>query len=163
NPHKILLVIREDLADIKSLYGDKRRSTIVEGELGEVKSEDLISDVPIMMTGYQSGRVSRLLNPGRRSRAEKDLAWYALASNRDDGDALVGAAVGRGSGDYVFVTSDGNAIRFAEDTVRPMGLVAGGVAAIKLAENAEVVGFGLASAGSDLVVVSQSGAGKRTK
>lgn len=254
NPHKILLVIREDLADIKSLYSDKRRSTIVEGELGEVKSEDLISDVPVMMTGYQNGRVSRLLNPGRRSRAEKDLAWYALASNRDellllsdrgrafrvrasqvpdqsqsadgvplgtlaspepdekivialalpplpegaelylvtasrrgqvkrsavadlqgtrpsgtvvmkldDGDTLVGAALSLGVDDYIVVTSDGNAIRFAEDTVRPMGLVAGGVAAIKLAENAAVVGFGLASAGTDLVVISRSGHGKRTK
>jgi DNA gyrase subunit A len=254
HPQKILLVIREDLADIKSLYNDKRRSAIVEGELGEVKSEDLISDVPVMMTGLQNGRISRLLNPGRRSRAEKNLAWYTLASNRDevlllsdrgrafrvrasqvpdqsqnpdgvplgtlvspeaeekivtalalppvpegaevylvtvsrcgqvkrsavselqgtratgtvamkldDGDALVGAALSLGADDYLVVTSDGSAIRFAEDTVRPMGLVAGGVAAIKLAENSKVVGFGLASAGSDLVVVSESGHGKRTK
>jgi DNA gyrase subunit A len=254
HPQKILLVIREDLADIKSLYSDKRRSAIVEGELGEVKSEDLISDVPVMMTGLQNGRISRLLNPGRRSRAEKDLAWYTLASNRDellllsdrgrafrvrasqvpdqsqnpdgiplgtlvspdaeekivcglalpplpdgveayvvtasrrgqvkrstitdlqgtratctvamkldDGDSLVGAALSLGTDDYVVVTSDGSAIRFAEDSVRPMGLVAGGVAAIKLAADAEVIGFGLASAGSDLVVVTQSGHGKRTK
>ncbi len=84
HPQKVLLLIKEDLADIKALYGDRRRSTIVEGELGEVKAEDLIADVPVMVMGRQNGRVTRLLNPSRRTRAEKDLAWYTLASNRDE-------------------------------------------------------------------------------
>jgi DNA gyrase subunit A len=253
HPQKILLLIKEDMADLKALYGDKRRSTIVEGELGEVKADDLIADVPVMVMGLQNGRVTRLLNPGRRSRAEKDLAWYALANNRDeilmlsqrgrgfrvrvaqipdqtqnadgvpvgtlasiesdermvcglalpalpaggeaylvtasrkgqvkrsaiselsgtrasgtvvmklDGDELVGAAISAGADEYVLVTSDGFAIRFAEEQVRPMGLVAGGVAGIKLAEGASLVGFGLASAGTDLISVSTGGYGKRTK
>ncbi|MCA1554311.1 MAG: hypothetical protein LC737_08035, partial [Chloroflexi bacterium] len=71
-------------ADLRALYSDQRRSTIVEGELGAVKAEDLIADVPVMVMGLQNGRVTRLLNPGRRTRAEKDLAWYCLANNRDE-------------------------------------------------------------------------------
>ncbi|MBI1802256.1 MAG: DNA topoisomerase 4 subunit A [Chloroflexi bacterium] len=50
HPQKVLLLIKEDVADIKALYGDRRRSTIVEGEAGEVKAEDLIADVPVMKT-----------------------------------------------------------------------------------------------------------------
>ena len=81
----------------------------------------------------------------------------------DDGDALVGAGLSLGNDEYVVVTSDGNAIRFSEESVRPMEMVAGGVAAIKLAEGVSVVGFGLVSAGTDLIVVTQAGLGKRTK
>jgi DNA gyrase subunit A len=84
HPQKILQLIKEELVRIKSEYSDIRRSTIVEGELGAVTAEDLVADVPIMLMGLQNGRMTRLLNPGRRSRAEKDLAWYTLASNRDE-------------------------------------------------------------------------------
>jgi DNA gyrase subunit A len=80
----------------------------------------------------------------------------------DESDALLGASISNGADEIVLVTSDGNAIRFAEESVRPMGPVAGGVAGIKLAEGARVVGYGMASAGSDLIVVSAAGSGKRT-
>ena len=84
HPQKILLLIKEELVRIRSEYSDIRRSTVSKANLAVCPAEDLVADVPIMMMGLQNGRMTRLLNPGRRSRAEKDLAWYTLASNRDE-------------------------------------------------------------------------------
>ena len=50
----------------------------------------------------------------------------------DDGDELLWADVSPGGGEILLVTAYGQAIRFAEDEVRPMGLPAGGIGGIKL-------------------------------
>ncbi len=49
-----------------------------------------------------------------------------------EGDAVVGAAWTTGADEVVLVTRAGQAIRFREEEVRPMGLPAGGVAGVKL-------------------------------
>lgn len=65
----------------------------------------------------------------------------------------------------ILVTSGGNAIRFAEKDVRPMGRVASGVIGMRLSPQQEVVGadrLGGAEAERYLLVVTQKGYGKRT-
>jgi DNA gyrase subunit A len=112
-----------------------------------------------LVTASQTGQVKR----SAAAELQGTRSSGTVTMKLDDGDELIGAALSNGNDEYVFVASDGNAIRFREDSVRPMGLVAGGVTAIKLGQGAKAVGFGLASAGTDLVVVTQSGHGKRTK
>ena len=48
--------------------------------------------------------------------------------------------------DLVFVTSDGQLLRFAASAVRPQGRAAGGMAGIRLGGDAQVVFFGVVSA-----------------
>jgi DNA gyrase subunit A len=81
----------------------------------------------------------------------------------EQGDALGWAAVTTGEDQVLLVTASGKAIRFKEDTVRPMGLSAGGVKGIKLggAEDC-VVAMAMARPRSDLLVVTQDGRAKRT-
>ncbi len=89
-----------------------------------------------------------------------------------EGDAVVGAAWTTGTDEVMLVTRAGQAIRFREEEVRPMGLPAGGVAGIKLqeiesterrrAEEDRVVALVVVRPKEDLAVVAEDGRGKRT-
>ncbi|MCJ7432226.1 MAG: hypothetical protein MUO77_01925, partial [Anaerolineales bacterium] len=63
--------------------------------------------------------------------------------------------------DVLLVTSGGMAIRFKEDDVRPMGLVAAGVNGIKLDDNDELVGAEILPAEGDIFLMSSDGKAKR--
>lgn len=79
------------------------------------------------------------------------------------GDALEWAVVTGGDDEVVLVTRAGQAIRFREDEVRPMGLPAGGVKGVKLAgEEDRVVALAVVRPRSDLFVVAGDGRAKRT-
>jgi DNA gyrase subunit A len=60
-----------------------------------------------------------------------------------DGDRVVGATqLPDERYDLVFITSDGQLLRFAASSVRPQGRAAGGMAGVRLAPRATVVWFG---------------------
>jgi DNA gyrase subunit A len=63
----------------------------------------------------------------------------------------------------VLVTSGGQAIRFAEEDVRPMGRNAAGVIGIRLGPGDEVIASAVVRDDLDLLVVSAKGLGKRTE
>ncbi len=80
------------------------------------------------------------------------------------GDRLIDVRVTRGTQDVVIGTSNGMAIRFHENEVRPMGRSATGVRAIKLGKGDRVVGaVGLRRAGSTVLVATEGGYGKRSE
>ncbi len=85
-----------------------------------------------------------------------------------EGDRVVGAAWTTGEDEVILVTRAGQAIRFREDEVRPMGLPAAGVLGIKLEGEDGVVALdvvrpkGHGAAEPFLVVVAEDGKGKRT-
>jgi len=67
-------------------------------------------------------------------------------------------------GDEVFLVSrEGQAIRFKESLVRPMGRDAGGVIGMRLADDDRVLAVGLASDGEEMISVTEQGYGKRSK
>ena len=57
-----------------------------------------------------------------------------IAVSLEPSDCLVGVALTDGQREILLTTTDGKAIRFGEDQVRPMGREAAGVRGIKLAE-----------------------------
>jgi DNA gyrase subunit A len=79
-----------------------------------------------------------------------------------DDDELVGIELTDGKEEVVLVTKKGQAIRFEEDQIRPMGRSAQGVIGIRLDEGDQVVGLGVANDDADLLVVTERGFGKRT-
>lgn len=79
-----------------------------------------------------------------------------------DDDELVGIELTNGQSEIILVTREGQAIRFSEDQIRPMGRSAQGVIGIKLDQNDQVVGLTLANDDADLLVVTERGFGKRT-
>lgn len=84
------------------------------------------------------------------------------AIDLDDGDGLVGVALTDGTRDVLMFASNGKAVRFAEDEVRPMGRVAHGVRGMKLTDASEVVSLVVTEGEGDVLTATERGYGKRT-
>jgi DNA gyrase subunit A len=80
----------------------------------------------------------------------------------EEGDRLAWVQETQGQDEILLVTRQGKAIRFSEEDVRPMGLSAAGVLAVKLGKDDAVVGMGTARTGSFAVIFSEQGYAKRT-
>ncbi len=82
--------------------------------------------------------------------------------NVEAGDAIMKVDFVADGDEVVIITHHAQAIRFVIDDVRPMGLNAGGVIGIKLKDDDFVVGAGIAREGTEVIVVTPDGRGKRT-
>ncbi|MEU6862837.1 DNA topoisomerase IV subunit A [Streptomyces sp. NPDC046876] len=75
-----------------------------------------------------------------------------------EGDRIVGAVELRtGEEDLVFITDDAQLLRYPAGQVRPQGRPAGGMAGIKLSENAKVIHFSAVDPARDAVVFTVAG------
>lgn len=79
-----------------------------------------------------------------------------------EGDELIEARITDGNDDIILGTHNGQAIRFPESKVRPMGRSATGVIGIKLRPGDYVVGMVVVKREGTLLVVSEKGYGKRS-
>ena len=81
-----------------------------------------------------------------------------------EGDQLIEAKLTSGNAEVMIAARGGKAIRFNENTVRPIGRVGAGVRGISIEEDDEVVGMICVEPDSkqDVLVLSENGYGKRT-
>jgi DNA gyrase subunit A len=80
----------------------------------------------------------------------------------NEGDRLIEVALtDNKTKDILLVTAQGMAIRFKEEEVRPMGLVAAGVNGLKLADKDEVVGMEILPAEGQIFLITTEGKAKR--
>lgn len=86
-----------------------------------------------------------------------------IAIKIDEGDELKWIRPTTGDNEVVISTSLGQAIRFHENDVRPMGRTARGVRGIRLRPGDQVVGMDIVQEDSNIFVISEKGYGKRTK
>ena len=84
------------------------------------------------------------------------------AANLPVEDELIEAAVTDGTFDIVLATRKGQAIRFPEDKIRPMGRTAYGVKGINLGAGDYTIGMVVVKRDSTLLTVTENGYGKRT-
>ncbi len=93
---------------------------------------------------------------------DNPLSRGIIALSLDEGDELLAARLSNGN-DYIFIASrEGQAIRFSEEDVRPMGRPARGVRGMNLAANDYVVGFEVVGPEGLILSISENGYGKRT-
>ncbi len=85
-----------------------------------------------------------------------------IAINLKDDDELIAIKQSTGVNNIIIVTRKGKCICFSEKDVRPMGRIAGGVRAIKLETDDEVVAMELVEPEQQLLVATENGFGKRT-
>ena len=267
SPHRILQVIKDDLADLKEAYGDERRTRIMTGD-AELEEEDLIAEEEVFISITERGYIKRVpmdvYRTQRRggrgvigvdTREEDEVLHFFPAHTLDsilffsdkgkvyqkrayeipgagrtaEGDLLVGlisldadehitSAVavsnfdeegyltmftreGRvkrtvlsefedvrpsgliairledgpegqdelgwvrrtlGGQELIVVTEKGQALRFRENEIRPVGRNAMGVYAIKLKPGDRVVSASIVDPEADLLTVTSRGFGKRT-
>jgi len=79
-----------------------------------------------------------------------------------EGDEVVGVAITTGSDEIVLGTRNGQAIRFQETDVRPMGRTAAGVRGVNLRKGDEVVGMVILDPAATMLTLCENGYGKRT-
>lgn len=80
----------------------------------------------------------------------------------DEGDQLISVKDTDGDQYILIATHDGQAVRFNESDVRPMGRTAVGVRGIRLKDGDYVVGAAKAEAGKTVLTITERGYGKRT-
>jgi DNA gyrase subunit A len=104
------------------------------------------------------GRVKRVALADLTAARTNEITVMKL----DEGDELGWAFLTAGKEDVVLIVSNGQAIRFSEEDVRPTGLPAGGVLGVKMSGEDWVVGAGVFRSRGDVIVISEMGVGKRT-
>jgi DNA gyrase subunit A len=104
------------------------------------------------------GRIKRIALPELASVRPSGL----IAISLEEGDELGWARLTDGQDEIILVTENGQALRFSEEEVRPMGRAAAGVTAMRLAKGDLVASMEVVEAGGSLVLISSKGYGKRT-
>jgi DNA gyrase subunit A len=85
-----------------------------------------------------------------------------VAVSLADDDELGWARLTSGTDDIIIVTELGQALRFNEELVRPMGRTAAGVQGIRLAKGDQVTSMTAVQPGGSLLIVTTGGFGKQT-
>ena len=106
----------------------------------------------------RKGRVKRVVLSEFSSVRPSGLISITL----DRGDELGWVRLTDGDSEVILVTEQGQALRFHENEVRPMGRMAGGVTGIRLAKSDFLTSMEVVEKGADLLVVTVRGYGKRT-
>ncbi|HKQ80979.1 MAG TPA: DNA gyrase subunit A [Steroidobacteraceae bacterium] len=86
-----------------------------------------------------------------------------IAIELDQGDRLVGVDITDGTKEIVLCSTEGKAIRFAEEDVRPMGRTAGGVRGIRVPDGEEVISLIVLGDNGWILTGSENGYGKLTE
>ena len=115
-------------------------------------------DERFLMTATRNGQIKKTplkaySNPRRGG---------ITATGLQDDDQVIGVAITRGNDEIVLGTRNGQAIRFKETDVRPMGRTAAGVRGINLRQDDGVVGMAIVDPMATLLTACEFGHGKRT-
>jgi DNA gyrase subunit A len=125
------------------------------------KSSDQLPASCFLLLATVQGKVKRVAVADLMDQGSTDPQVIGL----DDGDELLWAGISPGGGEFLLVTAQGQAIRFAEEDVRAMGLPAGGIGGVKLATKDRVVAaIALVKDGATqphVVLITTLGIGKR--
>lgn len=126
----LLKVIKQELRDIAQRHGDERRTQIVSGDSGELAPEDLVDDVPTVLTLTRAGYCKRTPLDTYRSQGRGGRGVAALTTRENDfvTDLLV-----PNTHDYVhFFTSAGRVFRLRVYEVPEASRTARGTALVNL-------------------------------
>jgi DNA gyrase subunit A len=84
------------------------------------------------------------------------------AINLDEDDELINTKLSDGKQTVMIATANGQACRFDEKEVRPMGRVARGVIGIRLGKDDKVVSMEIVGEEGNLITITENGYGKRS-
>lgn len=125
----------------------------------------MILSAPMGLT-EEDGYIISVSNMGMIKRSSLNMlpgpsANLFTLAKINGGDELNTLVITQGNQDVLLATKYGMGIRFSEEEVRPMGLVAAGVNGIKLHDEDEVIGAANVSQRGELLLVTNRGRAKR--
>ena len=118
-----------------------------------------VNEGKYLIFGTKQGVVKKTLFSSYNTPRKSD---GIIAIDIREGDELLAVRHSSGDDDLMMISRLGQAIRFHESDVRPMGRNASGVRGMKLRKGDEVISTDIARDDSDLFVVTENGFGKRT-
>jgi DNA gyrase subunit A len=119
--------------------------------------KDFVADQFIVMVTRRG-----VIKKSELTEFDNPMSRGIIAVTLDDGDELIAARITSGR-NYIFLGShEGQAIRFAESQVRPMGRQARGVRGMDLAADDYLVGMEVVEEDGLILSISENGFGKRT-
>lgn len=127
---EILRIIKEELLEIRDKFGDKRRSQIINHELGKFSDEELIpeEDSVILLTG--ENYIKRTLVSEYRRQHRGGKGKRGMKTKEED---MISQLVAASTHDYLlFFTNKGRVFRLKAYEVPAASLAARGVAAVNL-------------------------------
>ena len=133
------------------------------------EGERLTTILPLPEGGYQEGHYIFMATASGTVKKTPLTAFARprtsglIALGLDEGDTLIGATVTDGDQEIMLFASNGLAVRFSEDDVRPMGRTARGVRGIRLAEGAIVISLIMPQAEGRILTASENGFGKQSR
>ena len=160
------LIPHAEMAVILSNRGFIKRLAVV--NLFSIPPEEKVSDM-VVITNFDP---NLYLLMGTRNGEIKKTSLDHFTAVRSSGligmdvekdDELTSARIATEQDDVVMVTQKGQSIRFPVESIRTSQRTSGGVKGIKLFDGDTVVGMGIASPGSYVLVVSTEGYGKLTQ
>ncbi len=105
NPRRILLLIKEEVAELRSKYGDSRRTTIVEQGVLEFTEEDLIPHERVVVTLSSRGFIKRI--PSRNYTVQHRGGKGIIGQVTRETDAVMLLTVADTHDDLFFFTDRG--------------------------------------------------------
>ena len=136
--------------NIINIDGDEKVTAML--PFSEASAEDYL----VMVTA--NGKI-------KRSRMKDYMNIRAnglIAVNLEEDDELKWVSRTDGNMNIIMVSQNGKCLKFPESKLRPMGRAATGVNAMKLADGDKLVYGGAGSDTDDILIVHESGIGKRT-
>ena len=89
NPKRILLLIKEEVSQLKESFGDERRTEISEEEITEFREEDLIPHQSVVVTLSQRGFVKRVAAHSYRSQHRGGRGIIGMVTREADAVRLL--------------------------------------------------------------------------
>ena len=127
---KILKIIRDELLEIKKIYGDERRTKVVATELGKMSDEDLIADEQVAVTLTAANYIKRSPLAEYKKQGRGGKGRRGMATREED---VIEHVVNASTHDYLlFFTNKGRVFRLKTYEVPAVGLNAKGVAIVNL-------------------------------
>ncbi|MCP3992000.1 MAG: DNA gyrase subunit A, partial [Actinomycetia bacterium] len=137
------------LVNLLQLQPDEQIQTIVDTRDYETNR--------FLFFATRQGRVKKTLFTAYDSSLRSGL----IAINLNDGDELVAVVPTNGEDEIFMASRQGQALRFSEDDVRPMGRTAAGVVGMKFRQGDELVSCAVTTGEDEFLVVTSEGFGKR--
>ena len=126
----ILDVVKEELLAMKEKYGDKRRSKIINHELGKFAEEDLIPDEDSVVLLTAQGYVKRVLQNDFKKQNRGGKGRRGMTTKEED---VIDTIITASSHDYLlFFTNQGRIFRIKAYEIPQSSLVAKGTASVNL-------------------------------
>jgi DNA gyrase subunit A len=127
---KVLDIIKDELTELKRVYGDERRTRIVPQELGKMSDEDLIPDEQVVVTLTMANYIKRSPIAEYKMQGRGGKGRRGMVTREED---VIDHVVNASTHDYLlFFTTRGRVFRLKTYEVPAVGLNAKGIALVNL-------------------------------